>query len=115
MRFVVRELVALAFRHPVRCLRRFAGWRSGLMPRLTAVIRSLDDLTEPTAGLRCEEPVRIGRRALHVVDLPAREVRTADVPVLALPISLQYERALARAHEYSHPAHSLVLPLSFTP
>src|SRR5688572_18202958 len=76
-RCVVRELVALAFWHAVGCLGRFAGRRPGLMPRLTAVVRPLDYLAEPTTGLGREEPFGIRGRALHVVDLPAREMRTA--------------------------------------
>src|SRR5205814_8305293 len=105
-RRVVHELVALAFRHALGGLGRFAGWRPGLMPRLSAVVRPLDDLAEPSAGLRRVEPFGISRRALQVVDLPAGEVRTADVPFLSLPVRLQHERALACADEYTHFAHS---------
>src|SRR5438477_3320298 len=75
------------------------------MPRLTAVIRPLDDLTEPPGGLRREEPFRIRRRALHVIDLPAAEMRTADAPLLALSVRLEDERALLCADEYTHAAH----------
>ena len=42
------------------------------LPGLAAVVRALDHLPEPAARLRGVEPVRIGRRALEVVDLPAR-------------------------------------------
>ena len=77
------------------------------LPGLAAVVRALDHLAEPAAGLRRVEPVRIHRRALEVVDLPAPEVRAADVPLLALAVRRQDERALARADEYSYPAHLL--------
>ncbi len=53
------------------------------VPRLAAVVGPVDDLAEPPARLRGVEPVRVGRRPLHVVDLPAAEVRPADVPVPA--------------------------------
>ena len=52
-RCVVDELVALALGHAVRRGGRFAGRCSGLMPGLAAVIRALNDLPEPAAGLRC--------------------------------------------------------------
>src|SRR5439155_8972499 len=53
------------------------------LPRLAAVVGPLDHLAEPAAGLRRVQPVRVGRRALQVVDLPALEVGAVDV--LALP------------------------------
>src|SRR6202035_5235938 len=55
------------------------------------------------------QPVRIGRRALHVVHLPAREVRPADVPLVALAVRLHHERALARADQYPNSAHRSLL------
>src|SRR5262245_19161419 len=77
----------------------------GRLPRLPAVARALDDLPEPAARLRRIQPVRISGRSLEVVDLPASEMRTADVPFLALAIGRQHERALARAHEHSYSTH----------
>ena len=47
------------------------------LPRLAAVVGALDHLPEPAAGLRRIQPVRVGGRALEVVDLPAREVGAA--------------------------------------
>src|SRR6187401_3213530 len=57
---------------------------AGRLPGLAAVVRSLDELTEPAARLRGVDAIGIGRRPLEVVHLPAREVRAADVPGLAL-------------------------------
>ena len=109
-RRVVDELVALALGHAVRRRGRLAGRRARLVPRLAAVVGALDDLPEPAAGLRRVDPVRIDGRALEVVDLPAGEVRAADVPPLSLAVRRQDERALARADQDSYPAHPLLLP-----
>src|SRR5271165_4818594 len=40
-----------------------------------------------------------------MVEFPAREVGTADLPVLALPIRCQNKRALLRANQHSYLAH----------
>ena len=77
------------------------------LPGLAAVVGALDHLPEPAAGLRRIQPVRIGGRSLDVVDLPAREVGTADVPLFALAVRRQDECALARADQYPYPAHPL--------
>ena len=53
-------------------------------PGLAAVIRALDHLPEPAAGLRGIKPVWVSRRAFEVVDLPARKMRPADYPTLSL-------------------------------
>ena len=75
------------------------------LPGLAAVVRALDDLAEPPRRLRRVETVRIDRRSLEVIDLPATEVGTGDVPLLALAVGRQDERALARADEYPYAAH----------
>src|SRR5947199_10662344 len=51
-------------------------------PRLPAVTRALYQLPEPAGGLRCIQPLRIGRRSFQMVDLPTCEVWTLDTPVL---------------------------------
>src|ERR1700683_415482 len=79
------------------------------LPRLPSVIGPLDQLPKPAGGLRRIQPVRIRGRSFHVVNLPAREVGAAHAPALALAVSSQDERALARAHQNSHTAH-LFLP-----
>src|SRR5690606_6177791 len=75
------------------------------LPRRAAVVRTLDHLAEPAARLRRVQPARVGRRALQVVDLPAREVRPADLPPIAPAVRRQDECALARADENPYPAH----------
>src|SRR6185295_12887282 len=80
LRRVVNKLVALTHRHAFGRGRRRAGGCSGLEPRLTAIVRALNDLSEPAAGLRRVNAVWIHSRTLHVVNLPASEVRTTDVP-----------------------------------
>src|SRR2546423_7818704 len=82
------------------------------VPRAAAVVRTLDELAEPPGRLRGVEPVRVGRRALDVVDLPAAEVRPADVPLLAVPVRREDERPLAGPDRYSHSVH---LPDPFLP
>src|SRR5262245_52497093 len=73
-RFVVDELIALALGHAALAfeLLGLASWRA---PGFSTVVGALDDLTKPAAGLRCVDAIRIDWRALHVIDLPAREVR----------------------------------------
>ena len=50
------------------------------LPRLAAVVRSLNQLAEPAGALRRVEAVRIGGRAFEVVHLPAAEERAAARP-----------------------------------
>src|SRR5580704_7138 len=100
IRSVVNKLIASGFRRTRR--RRLSGRRSRLVPCLPAVIGSLNQLSEPPAGLRRIQPVRVRGRSLHVVNLPAREVRAADVPLVALTVRLQNESAFARTDQNSH-------------
>jgi hypothetical protein len=44
-----------------------------------------------------------------VIDLPTGEKGTADVPLFALAIGRQDERALTRADQYSYVAHRSLL------
>src|SRR6185436_18185726 len=74
-------------------------------PGLAAIARTLDQLSEPAAALRRIQAVLVGGRAFDVIHLPAREVRTTDVPFLALAVRLQNERALARADRYPDLTH----------
>src|ERR1700741_572171 len=90
---VIDELVALTFWHGA--IQGRAATRS--FPRLAAVARALNHLPEPAAGLRGVNAIRIGGRSLHVIDLPAGEKGSADVPLLPLAVRSQDERALARA------------------
>src|SRR5579864_8194805 len=78
---------------------------SRLIPRPAAIIGCLNDLPEPSARLRCVQTVRIGRRSLHVINLPPGEVWTVDLPLIALAIRRQNERTLSCADQNSHVAH----------
>ena len=69
------------------------------VPGFAAVVGALDDLAEPAAGLRGVDAVGIDGRAFQVVDLPAGEVGAADVPLLALAVGGEDERAFFRADE----------------
>ena len=62
---------------------RFSARR---LPCFAAVIGALDDLPEPATRLRCVDPVWIYRRSLKVIEFPAREMRTADIPLFALSV-----------------------------
>src|SRR5262245_11431737 len=74
-------------------------------PGLPAIAGPLHDLPEPAARLRRIQSIRIGGRAFHVVNLPATEMRTADVPFRPLAVRRQDERPLACANQYSYAAH----------
>ena len=78
-------------------------------PGRAAVVGTLDDLPEPAAALGREQPGRIGRRSLDMVDLPAGEKWPADVPPVALTVRVQHERSLARPDQYPYPAHRRLL------
>src|SRR5580692_9004921 len=80
-------------------------------PCFAAVIGALNQLAEPPGGLRRVDPVGVYGRAFEVIHFPAGKVRAADVPLLALAVRRQDERALARADENSHSAHQQLLPL----
>src|SRR5579863_127499 len=105
---VIDKFVALALRHSA-WRSRFAGRRAGLMPGFTAVVRALNDLPEPSTGLRDVNAVGIHRRTLHVVNFPSRKVRPGDSPVVTLPIRGKNERAFARAHKNPNSAHDASL------
>src|SRR5579885_1924802 len=83
IRSVIDELVALPFRKSVRSSFNSPAWRR---PGFAAVVGALDNLAEPAARLRYINPIRVNGRALHVVDLPSREMRTAYFPVLSLAV-----------------------------
>src|SRR4051812_17174120 len=78
------------------------------VPRLAAIVRALDLLPEPAGALRRVQPIRIDRRAFEVIHLPTTEQRTLYVPLLALAIGGQDERALARTDEKAYLAHVCV-------
>src|SRR5262249_26798268 len=103
---VVNEFVALAHGEALwaRCYPA-----SGRLPGLAAVARALDHLPGPTTRLRGIQAIRVSWRPLHVIDLQARRLRTADRPLLALAISLQDKCALACTHQNPYSAHPFLL------
>src|SRR5947207_6061332 len=108
-RRVVNKLVALALGRAVRGGGRFARRSSRLVPCLAAVIRALNDLAKPAAGLRRVQPVRIRRRSLEVIHLPAGKVGAAHLPLFTVSVRCQDERALSCANQYPHSTHNLLL------
>ena len=81
------------------------------LPGRPAVVGSLDDLARPAAGLRGVQPVRVGRGPFQVIDLPAGEVRPADLPPVPRAVRGQDERALARTRQYPYSPSCLLPPL----
>src|SRR5215831_699702 len=75
------------------------------LPGFPAVARTLHRLSEPVARLRGVDAIGIGRRSFEVVDLPAGEEWTGDVPFLALAISTEDERAFAGADQNTYSTH----------
>ena len=75
-------------------------------PRLATVIRSLDHLSKPAARLRRVDAIGIGERAFEVINLPAGEVWTADLPVLSLAVGFQNEGAFARTYQHTNLAQN---------
>src|SRR5438105_12447325 len=75
------------------------------LPGLPAVVRTLHDLAVPAGGLGRVQPVRIGRRGVEMVHLPAREQRALHVPIATRPVRRQDESAFPGAHEKPHSAH----------
>jgi hypothetical protein len=80
------------------------------VPRLSPVVRPLDDLPVPVGPLRRIHPIRIGRRSLDVVDLPAPEMGSVDLPLAACGVRRNDERSLLCPDQNSHPAHVALLP-----
>src|SRR5574341_1793331 len=97
-RNVIDEFVTFALWHAVRCSGWFARRCAWLVPRLSSIIGALNDLSEPTACLRCVNPARIHRRTFHVVNLPAGKMRPANLPPLAVTVRGQDERTFACAN-----------------
>jgi len=85
-RSVVKKLVALAFGNPFGRRSRLAGRRSRLDPRLAAVVGALNNLPEPTAGLRRVNAARVRDRTFNVIDFPSGKIRATNVPFFPLSI-----------------------------
>ena len=82
---VVDEFVALALGHPAGS-RGFARRRSRLMPGFAAVVGTLNDLAEPSAGLGGVNAIGIGGGSLEVIQLPSGKQRSIDFPLVALAV-----------------------------
>src|SRR5215813_1864586 len=93
---VVDEFVTLGLRHTIGAL-QFFGAASGRAPFFAAVVRALNDLAEPSAGLRRVNAVWISRRSFHVINFPACKMGTADFPSSARAVSCQDERSFSCA------------------
>src|SRR5580658_7360533 len=75
------------------------------LPRLSAVIRPLDQLPVPPRGLRRVQTIRVSGRSLQVINLPTGKMGAADVPFLPFRIRRQNERTLASANQYPYATH----------
>ena len=74
-------------------------------PGAAAIVGALNDLAAPTAPLRGVEAVRVRRRPGHVHDLPPAEIWAVDLPISALAIRREHERAFARSDQYPYLGH----------
>ena len=90
---LIHKFVAFAFGRAIGA-GQLLGAAAGCLPGLAAIVGALDYLAEPTARLRRVDAVRLSGRAFEVIHFPAREVRPADFPILALAVRRQDERAL---------------------
>src|SRR5262249_31188074 len=103
---LVNKLVAFAVGHSVGAGCGPATWR---VPRLAAVVGTLDYLPKPAARLRRIDAVRISRRPFEMVHFPTPKVRPVDLPIFPRTIGSQDECALLRADKNSNSAHEFFL------
>src|SRR6185437_3568617 len=85
---------------------RFTGLQPRLLPVLSAIGGALKDLPEPATGLRRVNAVGLRRRALQMVNFPARKKWPFHLPVFAVAIRTQNKCSLFRSHKHAHFAHS---------
>ncbi len=67
--------------------------------------RALNNLAEPTAGLRCEYSIWIDRRAFKVVNFPTRKIRAADLPSVPIAIRCKYKGPFFATDKNPNTAH----------
>src|SRR5206468_12119169 len=108
---VVNKFVALAFLHAVGTF-QFLRAAPGRIPFFSAVIRALNDLAEPPAGLRGINSIRINWRTFYVVNFPACKMRAADFPSFARAVRCQNERTFSCTNQNSNLAHIFLLSIS---
>ena len=75
-------------------------------PRPAAVVGPLNDLAEPRARLRRVDAVGVGRRSLHVIDLPATKMRAAHIPAIPLAVGGEDEATLPGAYKNANATHA---------
>ena len=81
------------------------------LPGHAAVVGALDQLAEPARRLGCEDPIRLDRRSLDVVDLPAPEEGATDRPSpCACRRTVRMNAPFLRADQYSNSTHGILLP-----
>src|SRR5262245_40508941 len=83
---VVDKFVALANRKTSRTFMFFTGFCARLEPGLAAVVRALDDLSEPAARLRGINYLWVRWRALNMINFPSGKMRTVDLPRLSFAV-----------------------------
>ena len=105
---IVNELVTLGFWHAIRIL-QFLRAAARCTPGFATVVRALNDLPKPVAGLRGVDQIGVNHRTFHVINLPPREMRTADLPSFTRAIRSQNERAFFCADQNSDFAHYFLL------
>ena len=81
------------------------------LPGLAAIAGTLDQLSEPAAGLRSVDAIGVRWGPLQVIHFPAAEVRAGDLPLLALAVRSEDERSFASAHEDTDATHFLASQL----
>jgi hypothetical protein len=79
------------------------------MPGFASIVGALDELAEPSAGLRCINTIGIGRRSLEMIELKTREVRSAHIPFITFSIGRQDKGSFVRPHQHSYFAHYFLL------
>ena len=74
-------------------------------PGFSAVLRTLDHLTKPPAGLGSVQAIWVSGRAFDVVNLPPREMWSTDFPAFALAIGSQDKCTFLCTNQYSYSVH----------
>ena len=82
------------------------------LPRLAAIVRALNHLPGPAAGLRCIQTIWVHWRPFEVINLPARKMGAVDIPMLPFTVRRQDKCALARTNQYPYFAHAFPFSVS---
>src|SRR5258706_15941981 len=106
---VVSKLAAFRQGHSIGGGSRFAALESWLKPCFTTVIRSLHNLPEPSAALRCVNPVGIRRGTFQVIHFPSAKKGTLDFPLFTCGIRRKNECAFFCPDKYACGSHNKVI------